>query len=623
MSTTTATDADFWQQARHQLAGLPGGGVNIAHETVTRHATDPQRADRPALRFCRRDGSTQTWTYAQLDLRSNQTAHALARLGVGRGDRVFTALGRVPELYQSAIATWKLGAVFCPMFAAFGPEPLHQRLSIGKGRALITNSAIYNGRIKPQRSQLPDLRYVLCVDAVPEANQPIGSSSLDAGAALSFHGECDVSPFGPVMTETGPSDPAIIHFTSGTTGTPKGALHVHEAVVAHRATAVTALGLRPDDVVWCTADPGWVTGTSYGIIAPLAMGATMVVDEGEFDAERWYQLLIRERVNVWYTAPTAIRMLMRVGTEVARGSTAQSDTAPSDTAPSDTAQSDTGQSGRFPHLRFIASVGEPLAASAVQWGVEAFGQPIHDNWWQTETGGIMVANGPDQDVVPGSMGRPLPGVAAAVLSVDDDGKLRLDERGHVIELGPGEPGMLALRPGWPSQFRAYLDQPERYAACFSPDGQWYLSGDLVSGDHSGHLFFVGRADDVIKSAGHLIGPFEVEQVLVAHPKVSAAGVFGKPDALAGAIVKAVVVPKPGIEPNDALRRELMAHARRQLGPAVAPREITFAESLPQTRSGKILRRVLRARELGLPEGDLSTLEPAPTPAPVPMGTDTR
>ncbi|MFN0028746.1 MAG: acetate--CoA ligase [Acidimicrobiales bacterium] len=583
--STTAANAEFWDHARQQLAGLPGGGVNIAHEAVTRHATDPQRADRPALRFARRDGSTQTWTYAEFETRSNQAAHALARLGVRRGDRVFTALGRVPELYQSAIATWKLGAVFCPMFAAFGPEPLHQRLSIGRGQVLITTSAIHRGRIEPQRSQLPDLRHVLCVDPPP----------TNAPGALDFHEHCDGAPADPAMAATGPSDPAIIHFTSGTTGTPKGALHVHEAVVAHRATAITALGLRPDDVVWCTADPGWVTGTSYGIIAPLSLGATMVVDEGEFDAERWYELLVRERVNVWYTAPTAIRMLMRVGTEVAHAHT--------------------NQYGQFPDLRFIASVGEPLAASAVQWGVEALGQPIHDNWWQTETGGIMVANGPDEDVVPGSMGRPLPGVAAGVLSVDDDGNVRLDAQGGAIELGPGETGMLALRPGWPSQFRAYLDQTERYAACFSADGRWYLSGDLVSWDHSGHLFFVGRADDVIKSAGHLIGPFEVEQVLVAHPKVSAAGVFGKPDALAGAIVKAVVVPKAGIEPDDALRRELMAHARRQLGPAVAPREIAFAESLPQTRSGKILRRVLKARELGLPEGDLSTLEPAPTAAP--------
>ncbi len=586
--STTSPDAEFWEHARRQLAGLAGGGVNIAHETVTRHASDAARADHPALVFARRDGSTQIWTYAELDRRSNQAAHALARLGVGRGDRIFTALGRVPELYQIAIATWKLGAVFCPMFAAFGPEPLHQRLTIGKGRVLITTAAINHSRIEPQRAGLPDLLHVLCIDAA------------DGAGALDLHALCDHAATEPVMAPTRPSDPAIIHFTSGTTGTPKGALHVHEAVVAHRATAVTALGLRPDDVVWCTADPGWVTGTSYGIIAPLALGTTMVVDEGEFDAERWYELLIRERVNVWYTAPTAIRMLMRVGTEVAR---------------SHTVKSGTDQSGRFPDLRFIASVGEPLAASAVQWGVEALGQPIHDNWWQTETGGIMVANGPDEDVVPGSMGRPLPGVTAAVLAVDDEGRLRFDDGGAVIELGPGEPGMLALRPGWPSQFRAYLDQPERYAASFSPDGRWYLSGDLVSWDQSGHLFFVGRSDDVIKSAGHLIGPFEVEQVLVAHPKVSAAGVFGKPDALAGAIVKAVVVPKPGIVADDALRRELMAHARRRLGPAVAPREIAFADSLPQTRSGKILRRVLKARELGLPEGDLSTLEPAPAPAP--------
>ncbi|HTK17335.1 MAG TPA: AMP-binding protein, partial [Acidimicrobiia bacterium] len=373
---------------------------------------------------------------------------------------------------------------------------------------------------------------------------------------------------------------ALLHFTSGTTGTPKGAMHVHEAVVAHEATARLALDLRPDDIFWCTADPGWVTGTSYGIIAPLVIGATLVLDEAEFDAQRWYGTLERERVTVWYTAPTAIRMMMRATGVDAR-------------------------SRDLSALRLVASVGEPLNPEAVQWGVDALGLPIHDNWWQTETGGIMVANYASCDIKPGSMGLPMPGIDAAIL--------RRDERGDVIvhddraqECQDGEEGELALRPGWPSMFRGYLGEDARYAKCFR--GGWYLSGDLARRDEDGYFWFVGRGDDVIKSAGHLIGPFEVESALMEHPAVAEAGVIGKPDPIIGSVVKAFVVLRDGFEPSDPLRSELIGFGRKRLGAAVAPKEIDFRPDLPKTRSGKIMRRLLRARELGLPEGDLSTLE---------------
>ena len=380
--------------------------------------------------------------------------------------------------------------------------------------------------------------------------------------------------------EIGPTDPedlALLHFTSGTTGQPKGAMHVHEAVVAHHATGAMALDLHAEDVFWCTADPGWVTGISYGIIAPLTHGVTMVVDEAEFDAERWYETLERERVSVWYTAPTAVRMLMR-----------HTEQAP--------------RERDLSALRFIASVGEPLNPEAVLWAQDALDQPIHDNWWQTETGGIMIANLAATDVKPGSMGRPLPGIEATVLRRDAEGDLVRP----VVEVGPGDEGELALRPGWPSMFRGYLDDEKRYRASFA-DG-WYVSGDLVRRDDEGYFWFVGRGDDVIKSAGHLIGPFEVESVLLEHPAVAEAGVIGKPDPVAKQIVKAFVVLGPGYEPSRELRRELMAHARRRLGAAVAPREIEFADAVPHTRSGKIMRRLLRAHELGLPEGDVSSLE---------------
>jgi acetyl-CoA synthetase len=357
---------------------------------------------------------------------------------------------------------------------------------------------------------------------------------------------------------------------------PKGALHVHGAVVMHHVTGRLALDLHEGDVFWCTADPGWVTGTSYGIVAPLTNGVTAVVDEGDFDAERWYDVLERERVNVWYTAPTAIRMLMRAGAEAPRRRDLSS-------------------------LRFLASVGEALAPDAVLWSQEVFGRPFHDNWWQTETGGIAIANYPAMDVRPGSMGRPLPGI--------DAGIVRRTEAGGVEEIvAPDVAGELALRPGWPSMFRAYWNEPARYSKCFA-DG-WYLTGDLVRRDADGYYWFVGRGDDVIKSSGHLIGPFEVESALLEHPDIAEAAVIGKPDAVCGEVVKAFVALKPGRVGDEASRKGVLAFARRRLGPAVAPREIAFVESLPRTRSGKVMRRLLKARELGLPEGDLSMLEGA-------------
>ncbi|MEX1369018.1 MAG: acetate--CoA ligase [Nannocystaceae bacterium] len=550
-----------WGWAREHLQGLPDGGLNIAHEAVTRHARRA-RARHPALRWLGKNGEQRTLDYAELERQTNRFANVLASLGVEPGQRVFSLAGRVPELYVGALGTLKHRAVFCPLFSAFGPEPIASRLGPGEGTVLLTTARLYQRKVAGIRDRLPALRHVLVVDETA----PEGTLSLPALMAEAS----DEYTIGP----TAPEDPALLHFTSGTTGKPKGALHVHEAVVVHHLTGRYALDLHPDDVYWCTADPGWVTGTSYGIIAPLCCGVTMIVDEGELDPRRWYGIIAEHRVDVWYTAPTAVRMLMKAGTELA-------------------------QSYDLSSLRFVGSVGEPLNPEAIWWGLEALGRPIHDNWWQTETGGIMVANFASQPIKPGSMGRPLPGIEVAILDRD------ATEPPRVIT-EPDVEGELALRAGWPSMFRAYLGQPERYARCF--DGPWYRSGDLARRDADGYLWFLGRADDVIKSAGHLIGPFEVESALMEHPAVAEVGVIGKPDPVAGNIVKAFVALRPGHEPGPELRRELMAHARKRLGPAVAPREIDFAASLPKTRSGKIMRRLLRARELGLPEGDTSTLE---------------
>ncbi|OBA46723.1 acetate--CoA ligase [Nocardia sp. 852002-20019_SCH5090214] len=559
---------DFsWSAARSEVAGLPGGGVNIAVEAVDRHLEAPI-GPAPSLRWLPVTGGVTELDCADLVRLSNKFAHVLRDLGVYRGERVCLLLGRTPELYLACLGAWKAGCVVSPLFSAFGPEPVRQRLDLAEASTLVTTAAHYRRKVAPIRDTLPALRHVIVVDG--ETDLP-GVVSLPAAMAAAD------SEFPIVRTQF--EDPALLHFTSGTTGRPKGAVHVHGAVVAHRATARAALDLRGGDVFWCTADPGWVTGMSYGVIAPLCLGATVISDEAEFDPQRWYDILTAERVSVWYTAPTALRMLMRRGDELP-------------------------PSTDLSCLRFVASVGEPLNPEVVVWGQRVLGHPVHDNWWQTETGAIMIANIAAAQVRPGSMGRPLPGVEATILRRGASGRAAITD-GDVTAADTGEVGELALRAGWPSMFRGYLNDPARYADAFA--GGWYLTGDLARRDGDGYFWFVGRADDVIKSAGHLVGPFEVESVLMSHPAVAEAGVIGTPDPVAGELVKAFVVVRKGFQPSDDLRDELTAFGRRALG-AVAPKRIDFVDALPHTRSGKVMRRLLKAHELGLPEGDVSTLE---------------
>jgi acetyl-CoA synthetase len=567
-----ARAAFSWADARAALTGLPGGGLNIAFEAVDRHLDDGL-ADKTAIRWLAKDLTPRDISYRELAGLTSRFAHLLERLGVAPGERVFSLLGRVPELYVTALGTLKAGRVFSPLFSAFGPEPVRSRMEIGDARVLVTTRAWYERKVAPWRTTLPGLAHVLLTDAGDDP--PAGTLSLEQALA-------DCPDYGGLIY-TNPSDMALLHFTSGTTGRPKGAIHVHEAVVVHRLTGLLALDLHPEDIYWCTADPGWVTGTSYGIIAPLVLGTTMIVDEAEMDPARWLGILERQQVSVWYTAPTAIRMLMKIA---------------------DAAHPGLVQDVDLSHLRFLASVGEPLNPEAVVWACDVFGLPFHDNWWQTETGGIMIANYRSLPIRPGSMGRPLPGIEAAIVERKPERRPNADAP-RVIDT-PDTPGELALRAGWPSMFRGYLNEPERYARCFA--GDWYLTGDLAKRDADGYYWFLGRADDMIKSAGHLIGPFEVESVLMEHDAVAEVAAIGIPEPTAGEIVKALVALKPGFVGDDCLRRELLAHARKRLGPAVAPREIDFRANLPKTRSGKIMRRLLRARELGLPEGDISTLE---------------
>ncbi len=562
MADWAATRAAFsWAQVRTEL-GAGADDFNIARLAVDRHAAGPL-ARRVALRFLAPGAQAQTLTYAELQRATDRFANGLRALGIGWGDRVVVLAGRIAPLYVALLGSLKNGSVVAPLFSAFGPEPIATRVGIAEAKVLVTTESMYRRKIEKMRGALPTLEHVIVV----------GEGGGAIAGTLDYADWMERASDAPPDVRTHADDAALLHFTSGTTGTPKGAVHVHGAALTHYATGRYALDLHASDVFWCTADPGWVTGTSYGIVAPLLHGVTSVVDAADFDAERWWRILQEQQVTVWYTAPTAIRMLMKAGAGLARRF-------------------------RFPQLRFIASVGEPLNPEAVWWGQEVLGLPIHDNWWQTETGGIMIANTPALDIKPGSMGKPLPGVDALIVR----------RNGAAVEVveEPGVEGELALRAGWPAMFRGYLGQDERYRKCFA--GDLYLSGDLARRDADGYFWFVGRADDVIKSAGHLIGPFEVESALMEHPAVAEAGVIGKPDAIVGEVVKAFVSIKAGFEPTEALRMELLGHARKRLGAAVAPKEIAFASTLPRTRSGKIMRRLLKARELGLPEGDTSTLE---------------
>ncbi len=553
-----------WDAARAVLAGLPDGtGLNIAHEAVDRHAAGPA-GSRIAFRWIGETGETRDISYGMLASLTSRFANVLADLGVAKGDGVFVCADRIPELYIAAIGTLKRGTVFCPLFSAFGPEPIYQRLARGKAKVLLTTGRLFRQKIAPLAARLPALRHVILMDE--SADGPNGalaySKLMDAAA--------DVHTIGP----TDPEDPALLHFTSGTTGMPKGAVHVHAAVLMHYVTGKTVLDLKEGDVFWCTADPGWVTGTIYGIITPLLMGVTSIIDGGPFDAVRWFDIMASQAVTVWYTSPTAIRRLMRL-------------------APDDIRRRDPSR------LRHILSVGEPLPPDAVAWGKDVLGIAVRDTWWQTETGGIMIANMPDLPIRPGSMGKPIPGVTAAILSKTASGTAAVIRE-------PDTVGELGIAVGWPSMFRGYLGEPERYRRCFA--GDWYLSGDLAYQDADGYFWFVGRSSDIIKTSGQMVGPFEVERLLLSHPFVADAGVIGKPDPLTGEIVKAFVVLKPGIGPDASVARELIAFARRRLGAAIAPREIGFLDAIPKNRAGKVMRRLLKARELGEDAGDISTLD---------------
>ncbi len=548
-----------WDVAEKELGLGPGRPANIGWHLADRICALGLAA-KPALLWEGADGRERTYTFDDLRVLSNTVAAFLGRLGLREGERVCLFLDRVPELYLAFVGILKLGAVAQPLFSAFGEESLETRL-LDAGTAAVLTQKKHLGKVRRIRARLPALRTVVVVDA--------DGLALQAGeTALALDAEPRVAEF-PVCAVTAET-PSVLHYTSGTTGQPKGALHVHGSLPAQYLTAKWVLDLKGTDVYWCNADPGWVTGTSYGIIGPWANGATQAVLDSGFGADRWYGFIERRRVTVWYSAPTAIRLLMREGQPAVSRHDLSS-------------------------LRHLASVGEPLNPEAVHWSRAAFGLPFHDTYWQTETGCIVIANTPGMAIKAGSMGKPFPGIAADVL---DPKSLEPVET-------PGRVGVIGLRPGWPSMIRAYWNNPEGYARKFSKG--WYLTGDRATRDADGYFWFVGRDDDVINTGGHLVGPFEVESALLEHPAVAESAAVAKPDPVNMEVVKAFVTLKPGFAPGDDLELEIMNFVRKRLSPLAMPQEIAFVASLPRTRSGKIVRRILRAAEFGEPVGDLSTL----------------
>lgn len=549
-----------WSQAKEHLGYSEGDFLNIGYYCSDR-ICEQGKADKLALIWEGPDGTLKRYTFADIRVLSNTYAKFLKDLGVKKGDRVCIFADRIPDLYISLLGILKLGAVAQPLFSAFGPESLITRLANAETKVVLTTRK-HVSKVRKIKADLPALKHIVIVEGEPKK---MGEGEM----LFNLEAAEKVEEFTSFAADL--ETPSLLHYTSGTTGQPKGALHVHSAIFAQAITTRWVLDLQDDDIYWCTADPGWVTGTSYGIIGPWSLGITQVVLDAGFIPDRWYKFIQDHKVTVWYSAPTAIRMLMKQGEEIVKKYDLSS-------------------------LRYLASVGEPLNAEAVHWSRQAYGLPFYDTFWQTETGSIVISNYPGMEIKPGSMGKPFPGITATVL----------DLKTHEPVAEPGKVGLIALKPGWPSMFRAYWRNEEVYKSKF--DKGWYICGDRASVDPDGYFWFVGRDDDVINTGGHLVGPFEIESALLEHPAVAESAAVGKPDEVNMEVVKAFVALKPGFEPSDDLELSIMNFIRKRLSPLAMPQEIEFVSSLPKTRSGKIMRRVLRAKEWGEPVGDLSTLE---------------
>jgi len=539
-----------------------GKTLNMAVNAVDKHIGTPVE-NKIAVIWESKDGNVEKYTYKQLYELSNRFANVLAKLGINKGDRVFLFLPRIPEVHITFIGVLKTGAIAGTLFSAFGYDALKDRLGHCDARVVITTPDLLE-RVEHIAEDLPALEYMIVVDREGkfEDKEVKGKKELNYSSLMS-----DVpAEYNPMMMNV--DDPAYILYTSGSTGKPKGVVHVHGGALIQHLTGKWVLNFNSDDMYWCTADHGWVTGVVYVILSPLSNGMTTLFYEGRFDSEKWYSLIEKYKVNIFYTAPTAIRMLMKYGDELPKKYDLSS-------------------------LKHIYSVGEPLNPEPIRWGYEVFGRYFHDTWWQTETGAQMIVNFPCMDIKIGSMGKPFPGIIAGI--VDDDGN----------ELPPYQEGNLALKRGWPSMVKEFWNNPKKYESVFK--NGWYITGDMAYKDNDGYYWFMGRSDDLIMTAGERVGPFEVESALIDHDAVNEAAVIGKPDPERGQIIKAFVVLNKGYENTPELLDDIKRFVKQHLAGHAYPREIEIVDSLPKTRSGKIMRRVLRAKELGLPIGDLSTM----------------
>ncbi len=550
-----------WKIAEDELDYKPGDMINIGWYCSDR-ICQMGKADKMALLWENAMGIEKKYTYNDLRLTTNTIGQFLRSLGINAGDRVCIFLDRIPELYLGFLGVLKIGAIVQPLFSAFGEESLHIRLENAETTAIITQRK-HVGKVRKLIDKMPYLKHIIIVDhdgkkELKEREVVFSLEDAEPVEHLEIH---------PTTAES----PSVLHYTSGTTGQPKGVKHVHYSLISQYLTSKWTLDLQDDDMYWCTADPGWVTGTSYGIIGGFSNGVTNCVLEAGFSAEAWYRFIEKYRISMWYSAPTAIRSLMKAGDEVVK-------------------------KFDLSCLRHLASVGEPLNAEAVIWSEKVFGKPFYDTFWQTETGSHMICNYPGMPVKPGSMGKPFPGLTAAILNA----------KTYEPITEPGLIGLIGFRPDWPAFMRGYWNNEETFKKKFQ--NGWYLSGDRAKLDADGYFWFVGRDDDVINTGGHLVSPFEVESALLEHEAVAESAVVSKPDEINMEVVKAFVTLKPGFEANDDTELQIMNFIRKRLSPLAMPQEIEFIDKLPKTRSGKIMRRILHAKEWGEAIGDTSTLE---------------
>src|ERR1035437_4736099 len=550
-----------WSVSEKELGYKQGDIINIGWYCSDRICM-MGKSDKPALYYEGFGGVEKKYTFNDIRLAGNTIGTFLTNLGLKNEDRICLFMDRIPELYFSFLGILKIGAVVQPLFSAFGDESLFVRLENAQTRAIITQRK-HLPKVRKIRSRLPYLEFIIIVDHLKTKdleNNEIAFSLEETPAVENMN-----------IFPTKAESPSVLHYTSGTTGQPKGVQHVHYSLISQYLTTKWVLDLQDNDIYWCTADPGWVTGTSYGIIGPWSLGITLCILDAGFSAQTWYKFIEKYNVSMWYSAPTAIRSLMKAGEDIIKNF---------------------DLSG----LRHLASVGEPLNSEAVIWSERIFGKPFLDTFWQTETGSIMITNFPGMKVKPGSMGKPFPGITSVVL--DPKTFEPIKESGKI--------GLIAFKPGWPAMMRTYLNNDEKYREKFV--NGWYLSGDKASIDNDGYFWFIGRDDDIINTGGHLVSPFEVESALLEHPAVGESAVVAKPDEANMEVVKAFITLKPGFIPSKDLELEIMNFIRKKLSSLAMPQEIEYMDKLPKTRSGKIMRRLLHAKEWGEEIGDISTLE---------------